>query len=251
MELNSKAIKGSTTECLKHYLESLPGKKGSKNVRQEKMPLAKFVGVSINTVARWAAGRNKPQGNQIISVWFFLEALGYTVEELDSIRKSRPEALYISELLGFRVFSAKQIREKLFYSHTNEIYRIARGDISSDRHEMIRTLYIGCQKEIEQRKARLSTQSIKPENRETVATVESQKRKLTPSQELEMFAYLVLAMIPLAERLASDKFSPEDRRHLRKLADDKGIFRLSTAINKLCGEKVREQIIETEKEGNR
>lgn len=55
---------------------------------------------------------------------------------------------------------------------------------------------------------------------------------------VETFALQVKAMIPLAEVIASDRCTPGDRRRLRSLAGEEGVFKLSTLLNRLCSETV-------------
>lgn len=55
-----------------------------------------------------------------------------------------------------------------------------------------------------------------------------------PPDLIEELAVLILAICPLAERLASDAHSAEDRELLRAKARRDGVFHASTALNCLC-----------------
>jgi hypothetical protein len=57
---------------------------------------------------------------------------------------------------------------------------------------------------------------------------------------LRQLSNLVLQMRPLAERVASDEFSPIERKKLRKLAGVEEVVDLSYALNLLCGEITRD-----------
>jgi hypothetical protein len=68
---------------------------------------------------------------------------------------------------------------------------------------------------------------------------------LTNKQVIDALAHLILAARPLAERVESNDFSPEDRRRLRELTRvnrgrSNAVFELSTLLNRLCGERARE-----------
>jgi hypothetical protein len=54
-------------------------------------------------------------------------------------------------------------------------------------------------------------------------------------------AHHAQAMLPLAEALLSDEFTPADRERVRELAGAKTIFLLANALNGLCGERARNE----------
>jgi hypothetical protein len=60
------------------------------------------------------------------------------------------------------------------------------------------------------------------------------------SAVIRQLANLVLQMHPLAERVASDEFSPTERMKLRKLAGIEEVISLSNALNLLVGETTRD-----------
>ena len=61
--------------------------------------------------------------------------------------------------------------------------------------------------------------------------------------EIENLAACVRMMLPLAERVLSDEYTEQDRERLRTLANGDEVFRLSNALNGLCGPRMRVRVM--------
>lgn len=63
---------------------------------------------------------------------------------------------------------------------------------------------------------------------------------------IENLAGLINLARPIAKLVLSDKFSSDERRELRRLTNDSGVFELTNDLKKLCSEKSREIISASE-----
>ena len=60
---------------------------------------------------------------------------------------------------------------------------------------------------------------------------------------IEDLAALVRMALPLAECAVSDVYTDDDRERLRNMTQGDGIFRLSNALNGLCGSRARMHVM--------
>lgn len=264
-------MKGTTTDCLNHYFSTLPPA-GTRNVSEFRKPLADFTGAGVRTVERWALQNQPPIGANLIKVRFFLKMMGYEVYELADLASNYPINYRLAELVGFGLFDHAKDIYKLEFTDHNSVLRLCHGwtNTSKDREKKINALYSDAQemlrelKDVWIEKARGSRGHQVDESKGesmTVAELNAIAEKIpspkvtlmevedlpTSSFEkrkfLESIAHLVKGLLPLAELIASNKFTSDDRRLLRELAMGSGVFRLSNALNKLCGEKARDLIV--------
>ena len=69
---------------------------------------------------------------------------------------------------------------------------------------------------------------------------------LKDEQIVNTLAHLILATLPMAERVLSDDFSSADRSRLRELTQNgrsNAVFELSNVLNRLCGERARKELL--------
>lgn len=83
--------------------------------------LAEFCGVEKSTVGRWLNGRNLPVGEPLIKLRVLLEVAGYNVSEMGELKKSLRE---LAQIIGFGIISLDEVRRRLDYSQTQEVYRL-------------------------------------------------------------------------------------------------------------------------------
>jgi hypothetical protein len=245
---------GSTKECVLHF-----GKNFAGNGRAVKS-LVDFCEISHNTAVRWINGnRSIPLGGKnLIKLRYFLGAIGYAVSEVmelsDTARKladivatgiKTPEEATLA--LGFKINPDSS-------SENEGVYRVAQGksDTSKSRKLLINKIYADGYELIEAKKRNLIDEcgivsstnfgiGIATPNVATTPSVNKVSSKIHASS-LSILANLIRAISPLAEEVASDEFSADERKKLRELCGEKTIFNLNNTLSMLCGERARNQI---------
>lgn len=224
--------------------------KGAKGAHRAKEATAEFFGVNASSVQRWLATGKLPEGLPLIRLWLFLEAAGYRIELLEKLKKS---ALYhLAEIVAFGIKLVSEMTEELGFTQEQSVLRLAHGGSATTlaREVIIDKCYQTHESRIQEERVKLlklvgkkeDTSKVQP----PVPTVRLQpEQKVSVSEHanmLQTLAYLILAARSIATRVASSEFSAEERRRLRELVGMNGVFDLSNALNKLCGETARSQM---------
>ncbi len=245
-------FKGNTMECLAHLEKAI-----SDDHLAKREILATFVGVESANVRRWFNGTVKPAGEPLLRLRFYLEFLGYQVEE---IQKLAPAVRDTARLLAFRVVSLSDIVGLVGYPEgrggTDSLLATLRGmrGVSEERlahFVSLVELYRGQlpEKQRATRRVQLSSVPRVSAEAEPPAVVRSSVvQPLRPASRqapgthdalIESLAGSVKAMIPLARAISSDDFTPDERARLRELAGSDGVFTLANLLYRLCGERAR------------
>ena len=244
------SIKGNTAKCFAHYVAKLPPK-GSKTIGLVRRPLKDFCNVGDAALGIWMRdpGKKKmPIGEPLLKLRFFLELMGYEVQELTELQ---PVIYRLASMIAFGAVTAADAQAYLGYTDHNAINRmvLGRGSALKDKLAKINELWDLHKDEVEQKRKSWSAAIGTGQYGLAAATVHrvEQPEPLSGGTrrngELEMLGHLILAMLPLAERVASDSCSAQDRRDLRQMVGNDGVFHLSTALNALCGEEARKQVL--------
>ena len=240
-----KQIRGTTKQCLAHLAKVI---KGSQFFDKRKM-IANFAGVGDFTVHEWFSAGRMPVGEPLIRLRFYLEFLGYEVEELQELSSEVRDA---ARLCAFRVASLAEIAEFVGYGGTGrspidallEVFRGKRG-VSRQKLGQFKSfveLY-GAGLEEKERATphvlRVTSSGVQlPEVMATRPT--SHDEVGNQSAVAESFAGLITAMLPLAEYVLSDRFTAGQRSRIRELAaGGRGVSRLSNLLTQLSGEAAR------------
>lgn len=248
---------GSFEACLAHFAQRLPPH-GSKISSFARRNLCEFVGASDRTAARWIYGKKKPKAIELIKMRFYLAMIGYDVSELTSLKNDHQICYKVAELIAFGIFSVTNIREQIGLRYDYDLLRAAHGTVTNlgpAKAAIVEELWKKNQTVLEESRLRwekkLNTSADEGGNGRVLAHAEV---PVTPAGSclvsafgereslMKTLAYQILALNELAERVASDEFTPEERRTLRDLTGGKGIFRAANALNRLCGEKAREAL---------
>lgn len=228
-------------ECLRHYVSSLPPR-ASKNVTETRRPMKEFCGVDIRTVERWMFNGKLPVGEPLVRLRFFLEIMGYKVAEL----KRMPEELYkLGEMIAYDAISIEAAMTAMGFVNMQSIYRLALGKsgTTKDRITTIHEMREACKNAIAAKRAEWNNKLGTNGQQEAPVAEKSHQLAFGRGSELEVTGYLILAMLPLAEKIVSDDFSADDRRNLREMTGGDAVFRLSNVLEALCGEKARERVL--------
>lgn len=124
-------FRGHVEECLKHFtvrfLQAFP--KGSRKAGKAKVPMAKFCGVSPETVTGWFhRGINIPRGDILIKLMCYLEVNGYKVIEMENMDQ---KCRNFSRLIGHNLITVGQALEILRYTETSTLYAMLRGSVGA------------------------------------------------------------------------------------------------------------------------
>lgn len=243
-------FKGTTAECIQHLRDSIQGDSPA-----ARRTIAAFAGVNEPSVRRWFAELNSclPVGEPLVKIRFYLEFLGYEVEELQSLHPIIRDA---ARIVAFGAASIEEAVAAVGYTEgrngTDNILRIFRGahGVSKERLDHLSSfvdLYsdqLAEQKKMTQRVDLGdvgSLDEVQVEQKATPLPVRLAPQQSSGTREtlIEALAALVKATIPLAREISSDRFTPEERAKVRELTGGDGVFILANELYRLCGERSR------------
>lgn len=244
---------GTTEACFAHLAQSterdhLPARK----------IIADFCKVGDPTVYRWIKGTMAPVGEALMRLRFYLEFLGYDVDELrglpDPVRDT-------ARLFAFGIVSLSDIVSLVGYSTgsgaASQLLAVFRGVQGVSKEKIKEFVSIArtygeqlLERQQKTERVRLPGKSalvrdiqlleISSESLEVLQERMKPKGISDRDAVIESLAAMVGAMTPLAKLVSSDKFTPEDRARVRELAGKSGVFDLANLLYKLCGERSRE-----------
>lgn len=246
--MNNVVFRGSTLECLAHYLKRLPPSTSRAGIAA-RTPIVQFCQCARQTIRDWTLGQ-PPIGTNLIRVRYFLVADGYAVSEIE---KLHPLVRELGQLLAYGVLSLDAIRQEMGYSNTKDVLATLHGKQRPNNFEQrISRLVNKYRPSIAQRlrdnqhihsipapaASRTSPTGRRPEAKPSIVG----SHPIDKRSVVESLAALIRAGLPLAELIESDVFSDQDRRQLRVLTGQNGVFRLANILNRLCGEEARAQL---------
>lgn len=243
-----KSVSGSVEKCLMHYYDTISGLERAEMLFQREL-LAEFTGASVHTVRRWnAPARGMPGGMVYIKLKFFLELLGYEVDEL---RKLATDYYGLAELAVFTSYDEKSLADELGYQNYQSVLNIMNGNGETSGSKLqklmeLRSVYendIKASREAWANRIRIVVSPPREVKRPSSAKEAVTRVSDSHEENLLQLGYLILATVNLAEKIASDDYTAEDRKHLREITGGDQVFRFSNALNKLCGEKARQMIL--------
>ena len=248
----SKIFKGTTAECFQHLGRAIQGE----HLFENRKLIADFAGVESPAVYRWFRAGKPPLGESLLRLRFYMEFLGYEVAETEALDPVIRDA---ARLCAFRVISMSETASLVGYpagvSGMNMLHRVFHGKngVHSEKLEHFKSLVDLYAEQLPERQ-RATPKLLKGSVRVT-PPMESQaasrpsvvhplRTNLRPTPQLrdaliESLAGSVKGMIPLAQAISSDDFTPEERARLRELAGGNGVFNLANLLYRLCGERAR------------
>ncbi len=241
-------FRGGTADCLAHLAQAI----GSDQVKRQ--TLTNFVGVTTATVSCWLKGQRLPTGEPLLRLRFYLEFLGYDVQELRSLDGV---VRAVARLCAFQIVGLTEVSRLVGYAdrpsgHNDTLLAIFRGaqGVNKDRLEKFESLVGQYETQLEWKVS--STPKIPLNGRATmeseIATKPAALKPLKPKSVLsfqdkrvtmEVLSNLIQATLPLTQYVESDQFTPQDRAALRDLVGGDSVFRLANSLYRLCGERAR------------
>lgn len=231
--------------------------------------IVEFADVSPKTVKRWLQGTQYPIGEPLVRLIYFLQFSGFRMRELEDLSG---DILQLGRLIAFQVLDAKSINKYLGYSERNDIIRVIFGKagISHEKLNKLKELvedYSGLLEEsiakckpLIRKNEEVRTQSrsflatstagVKGVGGQAIQIDASPKRDIISGGGTEGFLRLkqqkladhaliksatlsmVDGLIPLAEAILSEKFSPEIRLEIIEVGSD-DISRLMDLLKKV------------------
>lgn len=242
-------FKGSTEACLDHLRIAIDDDYVAK-----RHVVGQFVGVGDQTIRRWFKKELHPVGEGLIRLRYYLEFLGYEVEELESLDKRIRD---LARIYAFGVITLQEILGETKFntgsSGTSALLSVFRGvrSISNSKYAKFVALTELYSEALAVKRATtkkvLLSSSTPPAKPALVITspvplpprLAAHKPQGSHLALIESLAGLVKAAIPLARELESDEFTAEERALVRELAGGDGVHRLANMLFRICGERAR------------
>ena len=250
-------------ECFRHLIGLI---NKEETYYQKRRIICDFVGVNEVTPQRWITEKSVPVGEPLIKLQYYLEHHKYQVSELERLDKDVRE---VGRIYAFGIVTLGELADWAGYTSPTkdrQVLCLLRGSVNltEERRVHLRDLIELYRDEIVQKGKNLMhivtpqraqgnvhaiEEGLKDVEQLAVTTIKEipvvkpvKTSKVHTDAMMQSFAHLVLSMLPLAKVLASDECSAEDRKKLRELAGQDGIFRLSNLLNQLCGETARREV---------
>jgi hypothetical protein len=242
------------TECLSSFYNRFPRLKADGKTRKK---LADFVGASPDTTSKWMRGFAVPTGDYRSRTIIFFHMLGYQVVEYELWDEVLQKA---AKVLAFNIAKPHAVSVAFgMSSYTkplSSMNQVFSGALLLNAKRSESLAYYVKQKsqdiDLGEHKFRYEYADLMlPAMEHTAVKLEPAKvaEKSSPANVpaldtqvlVEVMAGLVTTMLPLAQFLESDSCSPQQRAQLRSLAQGNGVFKLANSLNRLCGERVRNE----------
>jgi hypothetical protein len=246
---------GTTEECMRHFAKRLGRNYPRRNA------ICRLLGINQETGREWFAKIKLPIGEHLLKLRCLLSTLGYGVQELEILP---PDVRVCAETLGFRVVSLDALVDSLKRNRGTVLSILIRNDGTSKevRTAMRSMAAIAAgdllrakehwAKQLGRRPEIASPAEVQPV-REDKTGIQENQISGDQEQDLSSLAHLILAALPIAERVLSDNFSVEARQKLRHLTPTQrgrsnGVFDLYQALSGLCGERARNHHISSQQQ---
>lgn len=236
-----------TLECFEDLMLRL---KEFPDYYEKRKQLAELLGVLDSTVHRWMTG-SSPAGMSMISLRYYLDFLGYQVEELEKVSQVMQSA---GKLLAFRVTTLEEMARYTGHEkYIDQVITVIRGSrgISTERqalfHEFIKAHQLQLD-EVMSKLPRLIMLDAKVKSEVMVSVVaddfvtpapilqeKTGQSEAVDSKSDEHFRCLTLMLLDYANRYVRADVSDEERDRLRQIVGQRKIFELKNVLVRLCG----------------
>lgn len=211
---------GTFHECLQDYLRAID--------TPQRRRLAELIGCDDQAISRWVKQTNLPVGNSSLRLFHVMEAVGFTITGWKS---TNTDVLTVARCVTFHVLTSEQVAAKLASPNT-------------DTNGAVQMM--------------VGNRHIKPDNLQVFAALAAEFGPLLGAAKVRWQDILILdeksrainelanrlkEMLPLAESVASDHYTGQERLDLRKRSGEATIFNLYNILGALCGERAREHVI--------
>lgn len=246
--------KGTALECLADLMSRAEKKSDSANWQKD---VAEMCGVEVKTVQRWVTGKNPPKGLSMIRLWFYLDFLGYEVQELAGLPMFLHE---VGQILSFRVITLIELAKLTSYEdHPDQVLAVLRRvrGTSPERKDQFSEVAEAYREELEKIKPTLPKLGVVPPGQERAEEILLSKgfTKVVSSTPVKaeslslptgegtrlrnekVFKSLVAGLHTLASYYTQPGVTEEEREQLREAVGQQEIFSLKNLLSRLCGSK--------------
>lgn len=250
-------FKGTTEQCFRHFSKANHLAESTRDIMKNRKTICKLIGIAEGTGFHWFVQGRIPGGNNLLKLRLLLTLCGYELTEWVGVASAIIECgdqialgvLKISDVASFlEVTEDTVMRIVVNLAGTlenrvvqmEELIQYHHDDGNEKKAEWTRVIQTTGIKEPESTTTSVALEPFEASPQKRVKAVMNGDGSTVPT-----LAHLIQASIPLAKRLLSDDFSPDDRRQLRELtaqASTNGVFELSNLLNRLCGERARKEI---------
>jgi len=233
-------------ECLAHLKSAVQ----DEDYVEMRRKIAAFTTVTEVSVERWFGEAHEPSGESLLRLRFYLDLHGYNVTELHEIQGAVLDA---GRIFAFGIVPLSEIAQMVGYpdgrSGIDTLLRLFRGVSKAPQARLqqfatLVELYRGSLSEKQQSISKIDAVHRKYANlNNSVHKFPALAPKPAPDMHtsiLETLSGMVKGMIPLAKLVASDEFSEEERKLLREMAGETGVFTLANELYRMCGARSRD-----------
>ena len=202
-------FKGTLPECVKDFAARMKGKFAFRN------KICDFFGANKNSGHRWFEDLNMPVGTYLLKMRLLLELNGYEVAGIKSVDPALQE---FGELIALEILSVEQARVHLKFSKIDSVLNsiLGKTGVSEKKMQEFRnacSLYRASrQKKLHEWQKNLVLLREEPAEMPIKPAPVKTTGHLSHETALRMLANMVRAAVPLAEWIASEAFTPEERR---------------------------------------
>lgn len=267
--MNTKRLKGSYLACFRDYVahaDLKTAKQGprkaqlARTVKRQNIVEAFDRDITAHTFYRWTAEKSEPLSEELLTMIFALESIGYEITDRGL------KAPYRHKLLGaiaLKFTSTQSLSDQLGFGNVQSMASFLTGsaNISGEKEKKLLVLLESFDPELGQKmeefkKRFLEASGLSDEPVETEENEEPAAKPVPPAKNgnapsaapanvgdaVGMLAYHIMAALPLAKQLLEQQGAGgvENREKLRlrtRIGTSHGVFDLSNHLNRLCGEK--------------
>lgn len=122
----NEIARGHLDECLEHLGRTLASQfpARSKDIGRARIPIAKFCGVTTDSVKRWLTEGGIPEGINNLKLICYLDMLGYSVIELEN---HPADVRAFIELLGYGVMAPADAARLVGFGRTDRLFEVLNG----------------------------------------------------------------------------------------------------------------------------
>lgn len=242
-------------ECLSSFYDRFGQPKG-KDAECRKA-LAAYIGADYQSLMRWLKTDNEPTGERRWRMITFFYATGYPIVDytaLDEVFQNTcrllthgvADANEISLAFGFTGKDTVGSMNKVLYGKQGFPDRKVKKLTKFVRERQValdaaEAQFLTDFAHFQYQDAAESIHETAVVQTVAVTSTPQSVMEMAPEEVATQLALLVQIALPYAQFLESDACTPVHRAQLRELSGRKGVFKLANSLNRLCGERVRNE----------
>ncbi len=213
--------------------------------------ISDLVNVSNNTIVAWLADEYPAKGENLVTLWHVLEAIGFDSPEMDDLPRFNR---YLGELFAFSVIGINEVKELCNVSNSQTALQILRGQPPMHPALNYTELIAMYSDQLTEKKrdallkltpisdsiSQSGNQTQARQTNEPVNVASAIQIGYTNDNGVLMAATVLGQALPIVRHLISDECTPADRNRVRELLGEGTMFELSNYFESLCSERARQ-----------